>query len=497
MKALVAWLLILSGNSAAAAASWPGFSYGESCVGTTSLEVMDQGRAAPSAALNGAQHGARTIGGRLWYPAGCEKNPVPFWRYWGTDRQTAASQFLRAVRELHGNEATAQAAIAKAFDLPVRAQATGAARKNRVPIMLIPGSAGAQGLLAEFLASHNLVVATVEYQGTFLPEYAAGLPDLESQVQDLQRVVAALAERADVDANRIGLVCHAISSSACALLAMRDARVATLASWEGGLPSPFEQDLIRRSAYFDVAALRTPLLALHAPHPNINPALLDTFRFAPQVRVRLPQTTEHYLLSYGALESFAPGILGEPKPRAHETLLLAAETLQRFLQATLRGAKFSRESVTAPDKATDLLTDWQWRPGNPARVTLADLQRLVRARGVDGLRSYCAELACGQIADPEAFRRLAGWLSFQEPALAEQRLSLLQLRVELFPTSARAHAALALAAHDRGDWVVFDRESTAALELLKNDPDTNFDAAARNNLRADLERRRAAPRAGQ
>lgn len=497
MKALVASFLVLSGHSVATATSWPGFSYGESCVGTTDLEVIDQGRAAPSAAANDAEHEGRVIAGRVWYPATCEKSPLPFWRYWGADRPAAASELLKAVRGLRGNEAAAQVAITKAFDLPVRAQATGAVRTKRVPVVLIPGSVGAQGLLAEFLASYNLVVATVEYQGTFLPEYTAGLPDIESQVQDLQRTLAALAARTDVDAEHVGLVCHAISSSACALLAMRDTRVAALASWEGGLPSAYEQDLIRRSAYFDVAALRTPLLALHAPHANINPALLDTFRFAPQLRVHLPQTTEHYLLSYGALEPFAPGILGEAKPRAHQTLLLAADTLRRFLQATLRGGSLSRASVSAPSKAADLLTDWRFVPGNPARVTLADMQRLVRARGVAGLRAYCAEVLCGQVADPETFRRLAGWLAYQEPPLPEQRLSLLQLRVELFPTSARAHAALALAAHERGDWVVFDRESTAALELLPNDSDTSFDAAARKTLRAELERRRAAPRARQ
>lgn len=499
MKSLVAvgWLLVSSGNAAAAEAIWPGFNYGPWCVGTASIKVIDQGRPAPMAESNVAPQRGRAIAGRVWYPSACRGSPLPFWRYWAEARQSAASELLKSIRELHGSEAAAQIALSKAFDLTVRAQGGGAARKTRVPLVLIPGSAGTQSLLAEFLASYNLVAATVEYQGTFVPDYAAGLPDLESQVQDLQRVVAALAERSDVDATHLGLVCHAISSSACALLAMRDPRIAALASWEGGLPSRFEQDLIRRSAYFDVAAFRSPLLVLHAPHPNIDPAQLDAYRFAVQLRIQLPQTTEHHLLSYGALESLAPGILGEARPRAHETLLLAAETLQRFLQVTLHGEDLARESVTAPSKAADLLTDWQWRPAHAARVTLSDLQRLVRTRGVAGLRAYCVEVGCAEIADPEVLRRLGGWLSFQEPALAEQRLDLAQLRVELFPASARAHAALALAAHDRGDWALFDRESTAALARLVTDPDTNFDAAARENLRAELERRRAARPTGQ
>jgi hypothetical protein len=123
-----------------------------------------------------------------------------------------------------------------------------------------------------------------------------------------------------------------------------------------------------------------------------------------------------------------------------------------------------------------------------ARAATADLQRRLQADGVAGLRDYCRAIDCPRVADSVTFRRVAAWLPYASEELSAQTLEFAKLRAETFPQSARAHASLALLAHDSGDQPLFERESARAIELLPLDPE--LDAATRERIRDQLERRR-------
>jgi hypothetical protein len=430
----------------------------------------------------------RRIDARAWYPdSRCARDPMRFWSYWAENEDAARAKILERVRMLGGDEAAAQKAADATLRAPMTARASRALRSSQNPIVLIPGEAGEHAPLAEALASHGFVVATVPYQGTFIPEYVAGATDLETQAQDLQRVIGELGALGVGNASRVGLVCHAISSTACAMLAMRDPRIAAFASWEGGLPSPFEQDLLRRSAYFEVAALRAPMLVVHAPHPNIDVKQLDPYRFAAQLRVQFPHTSEHHLLVYGLLEDLAPGLLKKEVRRAGEAFVWAADILRLFLQAELTNDAVARAALaTRPAAAGDVIGEWSAVPASDARVATLDFQRRLLAEGVTGVRKYCGEIDCARLVEPETFRRLFGWLSYQPPPLGAQRLDFALLRAETFPKSARARVSLAFLARDLGEEATFERERAVALELLDSDPDPSLDNAARDDLRKRL-----------
>jgi hypothetical protein len=111
---------------------------------------------------------------------------------------------------------------------------------------------------------------------------------------------------------------------------------------------------------------------------------------------------------------------------------------------------------------------------------------------VDAIRTYCQRIGCTAIVDPETFRRVAAWLPNQEDTkLASQVVEFARLRADIFPSSARARAALAIAAHERSERALFEQASKEALQLMESDPDPGFDAAARERVRAELERRAA------
>lgn len=483
-------LLAASTLAAQPPREWRSLDNGPQCVGTQALSVTDPGRLAPTAETT-APARPRVVTGRVWFPAACDGKPLEFWQYWGANEATAAREFVKRARGVGGDEKLAESAAAKTLRTTMAAREGASAGRTRVPLVLMTGEAGDHALLAEFLASHGFAVATVGYQGTFTPEFAVSNAEIETQVQDLQRVLSALRERSFLDADRYTLACHAIGSTSCALLAMRDARVAAFVSLEGGFPSQFEQDLARRSPFFDIAALRIPMLVLHAPHPNIDPRQLDVYRFARQLRVHLPQTSEYRVLTFGAIEPLEPGFLGEPMPQGAATLRIAANVLQRFLRAEMLQDAQAREQLrSAPAGSEGLIGAWEWREASDARVTVADFQRLALTGGVAAIRSYCARIACAQLVDPETFRRIGPWLSYQDAPLAAQGFDFARLRAEVFPRSARAQYALALAAHERKDHGMFMRASQQALELLATDPDPTLDASTRERMRAELERRR-------
>ncbi len=469
---------------------WRSLDNGTQCVGTQALAVTDQGRLAPVADPS-APARPRVVTGRLWFPAACEGKPLQFWQYWGPTEEAAAREFVKRVRGVGGDEKLAASAAAKTLRTAMAAREGAAPRNTKAPLVLLTGEAGDHALIAEFLASHGFAVASVAYQGTFVPEFAVSAAEIETQVQDLQRVLSALAERSFVDAQRVGLVCHAIGSTSCALLAMRDARAAAFVSLEGGFPSQFEQDLARRSPFFDVAALRVPMLVLHAPHPSIDPRQLDVYRFSRQLRVHLPQTAEYHVLTFGAIEPLEPGFLGKAMPHSAESFRVATNVVERFLRAELlRNVEARAQLREAPAAPEGVLGAWEWVEGVEARVTVADFQRLALTGGVAAIRGYCERIACADLVDPETFRRIGPWLAYQEPALAAQAFDFARLRAEVFPRSARAQYALALAAHDRKDVDLFARASQRVLELLSTDTDPTLDAATRERMRTEIERRR-------
>jgi len=493
MKLLPAVLLLASTAALAEAVprTWRILDDGTHCVGTQILRVRDDGRIAPTAEPQ-APMSPRVVTGRVWFPASCDGKPLEFWQYWGENLQAATERFVERVRLVGGDEKRAASAADKTLRTAMAARAGASPTEARVPLVMFTGEAGEHSLLAEFLASHGFAVATVAYQGTFTPEFAVSAAELETQVQDLQRVLSALRERPFVDPERYALVCHAIGSTSCALLAMRDARAAAFVSLEGGFPSRFEQDLARRSPFFDVAALRIPVLVLYAPHANIDPRQLDVYRFARQLRVHLPLTSEYHVLTFGAIEPLEPGLLGKEMPRSAETLEVAASVLERFLRAELlRDAETQAQLRVAPPAPEGVLGVWEWIEAADARVTVSDFQRLALTGGVAAIRSYCERIACAQLVDPETFRRIAPWLTYQEPALAAQAFDFARLRAEVFPRSARAQYALALAAHDRKETGLFEEASARTLELLPTDDDPTLDAATRERMRAEIGGRRS------
>jgi hypothetical protein len=168
--------------------------------------------------------------------------------------------------------------------------------------------------------------------------------------------------------------------------------------------------------------------------------------------------------------------------------------IERFLRAELlHDAQAQSQLRAAPAAPDGVLGAWEWIDAVDARVTVADFQRLALTGGVAAIRDYCTRIDCAQLVDPETFRRIAPWLTYQEPTLAAQAFDFARLRAEIFPRSARAQYALALAAHDRKEAALFEEANARTLAPLPSDGDPTLDDATRTRMREELERRRPSP----
>lgn len=373
---------------------------GSNPVGYRQFTLEDASRPAASIASSSQ---ARRVAISLWYPAKAAQKTRTWYTYFRGEAQ------LRDSLPPGAPLARIQAALQTRQSLA----ADNAPALESKYLILIPASPHLIAPAAEHLAAHGYTVAAVEGQGSFETNFIASLPDLQSLIEDLQFV------RARVGA-QLPYAClgHAIGATACAGLAMRDWNMKAVISWEGGLPTPFEQGLLRQLPFFDAAAFRAPLLLLHAPHPAIRPELLDPYVFTPQRRAAFPDSSEGHFLIWGPLEADVPGLLGEAKPKAPASFQRALNYAVAFLDQYLKGG--SAEQPPA-----------EVRSGLPFRASLPELRDLLRREGAAGLRKLSEAMRPQVRISPAKLEALSQWLSWQPEPLKSQQASLDKLRKEL------------------------------------------------------------------
>jgi len=305
-------------------------------------------------------------------------------------------------------------------------------------------------------------------------------------------MIAAVDTIPSIDADRIGLIGVGIAASGALALQMRTPAVSALVSLEGGITTDGEIELLRRSPFFDVASVRAPILAITAPHPSVDPARLDLYRYATRHLVHFPRMGEFWFLNYGTLERDAPGIIGPPPGDTKAGFEWGARCVRHFLDAYLRAdtsaarwLEGSPERTGAPEGLFTVAT----KRGLPAPPTVGQLKATIAHGGVAELTAV-AERRSAVDSEPipaEYLAELAAWLGGGRDPSGDMRYDLARLRVRLYPRSARARVALGTLASRRGRSAEARAHLSESLRLLDADPDPQLDAGARARLRRQAE----------
>ncbi|HSA57244.1 MAG TPA: hypothetical protein VLE53_16140 [Gemmatimonadaceae bacterium] len=403
-------------------------------------------------------------------------------------RRAAVDDYVARAAGLGGDTIALRAALPRLLATAVSGRLGARAATGRFPLVLFPDwrVPSVNSVLAEYLASHGYVVASTTTKGTYDPQVEYWSPrGLETMAADLRFVIAALDTIAFVDTRRIGAMGVGIAASGALALQMRTPAVAAMVSLEGGITTEGEMGLMTRTPFFEVANVRGPMLAITAPHPSVDPARLDLYRYATRYLVHFPRMGEFWFLDYGLLEGIVPRIIGQPPGDTEAGFEWGARFVRRFLDSALRDDADARawlgmsgNRAGAPPGLFTVTT----KPAATPPPTVTELKDLLRREGSTGLVRLVDEriAADSQPIPPEHFVEMSAWLANSgRDATGADRHVLARLRVRLYPGSARAHFSLAGTANRAGERALARTHFTEALRLLATDPDPYLDSGTR------------------
>lgn len=211
----------------------------------------------------------------VWYPAGPGGKQMHYRDYLLLNLTEAATRPAKEDREkaladaksfLTTNGVSASSADSL-INAAMDAHANAPVAAGRFPlVMVMQGngqSASAQAVLAEFLASHGYVVATIpsitRTTGPMQSEKEVA-PKAETEVADIERAIQSLAEWPDIERSMPpAFVAHSFGSRSALMYAMHHP-VSAIVSLEGGIGTATGQESMVNSKAVDLKANVPPIL---------------------------------------------------------------------------------------------------------------------------------------------------------------------------------------------------------------------------------------------
>jgi len=487
---------------------WGQLEAGPHAVGFRQLLLRDVSRPALA-----REDGARAASGRgrqmqiaLWYPARRSAQPpmrygeyidrlgqeLDFGAITAAVRQRAVEKFMEMPAGLGGDTATLRRELPRLRSLSTDALVNAPSGIGRFPVVLFPEyrAPASNSVLAEYLASHGYVVASPTLKGTFDAAPETSARGLETIAADLRFVLSALDSLPFVDHDRVSAMGVGIAASGALALQMRTPALRALVSLEGGITTALEVGLIAATPYFDVAAVRVPILAITAPHPSVDAARLDVYRYATRHVVHFPRMGEFWFLNFGPLERLVPGIIGPPPGDVSAGFEWGARWVRLFLDGYVRGdsaALTLLASGRSPPGAADSLFSVAVRAALPAPPSVAELKQLVLGGGTRALATLADQRRAtdSQPIPNDYLAAVASWLgnSGRDPS-GNARHEIATLRATMYPRSARARFSLGMSASARRDSTLARTQLAETLRLLADDGDPALDRPTRARIEA-------------
>lgn len=447
---------------------------------------------------------ARPVRVDLWYPVearDCERMPFEVYhRAEAPDSNAATASALirewdaRSYRGLTGSDE----AYARLMRMPTAA--CRGAPPGTGPFPLVVYSAGwynrspDNAVLAEFLASHGYVVATVPQlnPGLWTYDFRSTPSAIETQMRDVEVALGAVIGRPYVDRTRVALMGYSTGGAVALLVQGRhplvDAVVGLDPSYAGS-----EADDVRSSPYFGMYRNRTPILTLRSGHEDFvarrtGPSVLDSLHLADRLTADVGRGV-HGDFSDDVMIEAALGLDRSGEPRPTEEGLAAyrstARAVREFLDATLRG-RGDPSAFLAGGESRDPLLRIRAAPAADIPTT-AGWVRVVERDGVaaavsrfEGLRTRHP----GVTIVIEGEVNSAGYRLLRS-GKAERAVSVFRFNAGTHPASANVYDSLADGCVAAGDDACTIHAYERLLEALPGD--SAIPAAVKERMRENAE----------
>jgi dienelactone hydrolase len=210
-------------------------------------------------------------------------------------------------------------------------------------------------ILAEFLASHGFVVASVPQlnPGLWTYNFQSDATSVENQVRDLEVALGALVEEPFVDRRRIATMGYSTGGDVALLLQARNPLIDAVAGLDASWTLGPDND-VQSSPAFTTGQHRVPILAVRRPPQGgagYN-SVLSALTAAPRVVVEIPGA-DHGSFSDDPAER---NLLGADTAEHRATHVVVAEAVVAFLrEALLSGVAFDGNSLAEQYRSRGLV----------------------------------------------------------------------------------------------------------------------------------------------
>jgi dienelactone hydrolase len=443
-----------------------GLDAGEHAVGFRLVEELDRSRVV-SAGIRGAAH-ARPIRIYLWYPAATAQRTraLTFGRYAAlADDDIWPAEIAGELRTQlkFANGPLARSLSAAGFDAllarPMRAVENAEPLSGPFPLVVIGlglyyESPVTFAATAEYLAGRGFVVATAPLVGTQIALVRLVVADLETQVRDLELVIARARQFPFVDPERLGVMGFDQGGMAGVVLTMRNRDVDAFVSLDSGIQYPHVSGLPRSSPHYDPRALRVPWL--HAasradgpPPTDGTTSLFDEAVHSERYWLRIQDLGHADFTSYALVEGRgeAAGYWSAITPARSEMHRVVAEYVMHFFAAHLAASDLSMALLEQAlrQRPPDAGMTLEQRAPTPAPIDYDEVVRKVVGgeadEAVTELRTLAAMSPDHPMLSEINLSLLCVSLLFTWN-LPEETLPLVQFAVERYPSSPGAKALL-------------------------------------------------------
>ena len=474
-----------------------GYEPGVYSVGFRLIEEQDHSRAVTGGLSHSAAY-ARPVRTYLWYPAeGTDDSPpMRFGRYASlADEDIWPVEIAGSLREEleYSGRALARSmgpqGFAALLQQPVLATEMAEALEGPFPLVVIGQglyyeSPVAFAALSEYLAGRGFVVATCPLVGTNSPLVRIDAQGLETQVRDLEFVIAQARRLSFVSQDRLGVFGFDMGGMAGLILAMRNKDVDAFVSVSSGILYQHPSGIPAGSPDYDPLRLRIPWL--HSvpvawttqPQNSEAESLFETAVHSERYLL-LTEGLGHvdytsYALIDGRSEMY--GYWEASEPAVVEGNKAVSRYILNFFDAFL---KQDSRSLAFPSQDPQELF-----PGSGMTLEhrSASADSITYEEFVQAVIAGQAELAIAEVyslreTDPdhvllnETYLQRLVWSLRDTWGRAEDAMPVIEFMVELYPNSVAARRMLAKGYTDVED---YPAAIEVYIQLLAQDPDDDY-----------------------
>lgn len=312
-------------------------------------------------------------------------------------------------------------------------------------------------VLCEFLASHGYVVATSPLVGTRYRLVNINVEDVETEVRDMESVLAEARELPFADPASLGAVGYDLGGMAGLLLAMRHPEIRAYLSFDSAILDKHYTGLPLTHPQYREERFRIPwmhMMQVRFIRPLESragaPSLFERKAFGPSYLVHVPTTSHGTFSSYAVLgiDRAVPGYWGppaaDPRPVYEGICRAGLAFLDAFIKNDRTGLdKLVRDGLSAGAGGPAFRIEQKDRPaGPPSEAELIDLIIRKGMREAGPTIAGAREAFPGVVLIDESVLNWLGahflyWWGREEEAVA-----VFELNASLYPGSWNAYDSL-------------------------------------------------------